>query len=160
MSHNFTPVEVERAKQMIGVTADHLLSAFRALTLRDCHEKMDIILRGARKAYRAWLPRLHPDHNPDDPIKHRQMLILSVAYAELKKLKDPDLQAQIWHRHQHLMRQEIQRKAQQSMTPFNSRPTFTQWGIQYNTTVSSGTTATITSSNVYSPFYVTVKYNP
>lgn len=116
MSNDFTQAEIDLAKERLGITSQQLLFAFQAGQLSIVEERLHAILESARKAFRSWLPRLHPDRQPNRPEFHREFLVLSWVWSLLKNMKDPVVVKSHW-----LAVQEKQRK---NANPMRAMPSF------------------------------------
>lgn len=124
MSHDFTTEEIELAKERLGLTLQALLFPFRALHMSIAQERLKELVDRTRPIFRQWLPRLHPDHNPDRPDLHRQFLCLAFVWSELKSLRDPKKFKQQWF--------TIQEAERKYASPFRTSPVFAKHG--YTTT--------------------------
>lgn len=120
MSHDFTPSEIELAKERLGLTTQRLLFVFRASQLGKVQELLHDLINQTRTSFRQWLPQLHPDHNPGDPAKHRQFLVLAFVWSELKNLKDPEKAKAYW--------MAVQEDARRYVSPFRTTPSFAKAG--------------------------------
>lgn len=127
MSHNFTQEELQRAKKQLGVSNKEFVGLFLHTDFDVCHQQTLDLIQRARKAYRSWLLRLHPDHHPNRPDLHRQMALLNIAWSELKKLRDRDNLMTVYSAY---AEQRFQHSLQARQSPFSANPVFSNQQVQ------------------------------
>jgi len=83
----WTPDELATARERIGVTDATLRQAASAPTFEQACAQVDALKADAKKRYRAWALKLHPDRTGGDADLMRQFQCLGACFGELTKME-------------------------------------------------------------------------